>query len=295
MGKCSKDKRDIYYRLGKSEGYRARSAYKLIHLDEQFLFFDDPQKPIRRAIDLCAAPGSWTQVLVKKLNQNLSPSSEKPKIVAVDLQPMAPIEGAIQIVGDITKPETADKILSNFEGQKADLVVCDGAPDVTGLHDLDEFVQAQLLLSALKITLSVLKLGGTFVAKIFRGRDVDMLYDQLRCFFPNVTCSKPRSSRTSSIEAFVVCQGYAPPAGFEPDLTSPLLLDSALRSQSDLDPNLRHVLDFVACGDLSSWPDSDSNFPPSENLGGDSTSSPLAPPTEPAYKEWTKKKALREL
>ena len=86
-------------------------------------------------------------------------------------------------------------------------------PDVTGLHDLDEYVQAQLLLAALNITTHVLKLGGTFVAKIFRGKDVTLLFAQLRLFFENVTVAKPKSSRNSSIEAFVVCQNYQPPEG----------------------------------------------------------------------------------
>lgn len=117
--------------------------------------------------------------------------------------------------GDITKKETADQIVSHFEGQKADLVVCDGAPDVTGLHDIDEFVQAQLVLAALNITTHVLKVGvgSRFVAKIFRGKDVTLLIAQLKLFFDKVTISKPRSSRNSSIEAFVVCEGYQPPIG----------------------------------------------------------------------------------
>ena len=84
---------------------------------------------------------------------------------------------------------------------------------MTGLHDLDEYVQAQLLLAALNITTHVLKLGGTFVAKIFRGKDVTLLFAQLRLFFENVTVAKPKSSRNSSIEAFVVCQNYQPPTG----------------------------------------------------------------------------------
>ena len=104
---------------------------------------------------------------------------------------MAPLPGVVQIQGDITKKTTAEKIVSHFEGEKADLVVCDGAPDVTGLHDIDEYIQAQLLLAALNITTHVLKLGGAFVAKIFRGKDVTLLYSQLRVFFPEVTVTKP--------------------------------------------------------------------------------------------------------
>ncbi len=146
--------------------------------------------------------------------------------MAVDLQAMAPLPGVIQIQGDITQLSTAEKIIQHFEGEKADLVVCDGAPDgkstcepcvlvnskliqiflpffvVTGLHDIDEYVQAQLLLAALNITTHVLKTGGVFVAKIFRGRDVTLLYSQLRIFFPKVTVAKPMSSRNSSIGVY---------------------------------------------------------------------------------------------
>ena len=94
-------------------------------------------------------------------------------------------------------------------------MVCDGAPDVTGLHDIDEFVQAQLVLAALNITTHVLKVGenSRFVAKIFRGKDITLLVAQLKLFFDKVTISKPRSSRNSSIEAFIVCEGFQPPIG----------------------------------------------------------------------------------
>jgi tRNA (cytidine32/guanosine34-2'-O)-methyltransferase len=121
MGKSSKDKRDIYYRLAKENGWRARSAYKLLQIDEQYNIFEG----VTRAVDLCAAPGSWSQVL----SQKLSNQSSKPKLVSIDLQTMAPIPGVHQLQGDITKLETTCAIIEYFEGQKADLVVCDGAPD----------------------------------------------------------------------------------------------------------------------------------------------------------------------
>jgi tRNA (cytidine32/guanosine34-2'-O)-methyltransferase len=85
-------------------------------------------------------------------------------------------------------------------------VISDGAPDVTGLHDIDQYVQAQLLLAGLNITMHVLRPGGSFVAKIFRGKDITLLYSQLGLFFAEVTCSKPKSSRNSSIE---VCETLA--------------------------------------------------------------------------------------
>ena len=125
--------------------------------------------------------------------------------------------------GTLPLETTARRIISYFSGELADLVVCDGAPDVTGLHDIDEYVQAQLLLAALNITTHVLRKGGTFVAKIFRGKDVTLLYSQLNVFFDQVSCCKPKSSRNSSIEAFVVCQGFRLPEGFTPSMKRPLM------------------------------------------------------------------------
>ncbi|CAG8529190.1 8161_t:CDS:2 [Paraglomus occultum] len=273
MGKSSKDKRDIYYRLAKEQGWRARSAFKLLQIDEEFDLF----KGVHKAVDLCAAPGSWSQVLTKKLNENRVNDESPPKIVAVDLQAMAPLEGVIQIQGDITKSSTAEQIISYFEGELADLVVCDGAPDVTGLHDMDEYIQAQLLLSALNITTHILRPGGTFVAKIFRGKDVTLLYAQLKVFFPVVTCSKPRSSRNSSIEAFVVCQNYTPPEGYTPTMANPLM-DFSYGPENELLGVNRVIVPFVACGDLSGF-DSDKTYP----LEGESLD-PLQPPISAPYK-----------
>ncbi len=106
MGRSSKDKRDAYYRLAKESGWRARSAFKLLQLDEEFKLFT-PE--VRRAVDLCAAPGSWSQVLARKLLPK-----DDAKIVAVDLQAMAPIPGVVQLQGDITKISTAEKIVEHF-------------------------------------------------------------------------------------------------------------------------------------------------------------------------------------
>ncbi|XP_015197179.1 tRNA (cytidine(32)/guanosine(34)-2'-O)-methyltransferase [Lepisosteus oculatus] len=255
MGRSSKDKRDIYYRLAKEEGWRARSAFKLLQLDEEFNLF----KGVCRAVDLCAAPGSWSQVLSRKLRGD-GERSVGVKIVAVDLQAMAPLPGVTQIQGDITKISTAQEIIRHFEGQPADLVVCDGAPDVTGLHDVDEYIQAQLLLAALNITTHVLKPGGNFVAKIFRGKDVTLLYSQLKIFFSTVTCAKPRSSRNSSIEAFVVCQNYSPPEGYVPNMSNPLLDHCYDVDFNQVEGPNRVIVPFLACGDLSAY-DSDRTYP----------------------------------
>lgn len=266
MGKHSKDKRDIYYRRAKEEGFRARSAYKLLQVDEQFDLFSG----VTRAVDLCAAPGSWCQVLSRKLHANAE-QKEDVRIVAVDLQEMAPIEGVALVQGDITSEDTISHVLNLFrEGESdrlADLVVCDGAPDVTGMHDLDEYMQSELLLAALSITTQLLRSGGTFVAKIFRAKDCQLLYAQLKVYFPNVYIAKPKSSRNSSVEAFVVAQGFDLPSGFKRgSLTRLALGEYGELSNAQLGEE-RLAVPFVACGDLSGY-DADMNYPllPTEEL-----------------------------
>ncbi|XP_055863998.1 putative tRNA (cytidine(32)/guanosine(34)-2'-O)-methyltransferase [Biomphalaria glabrata] len=280
MGRSSKDKRDVYYRRAKEEGWRARSAYKLLQINDDFNIFEG----VKKAVDLCAAPGSWSQVLAKKLRGDAGSESDV-KIVAVDLQAMAPIPGIIQIQGDITKKSTAQAIIGHFDGEEADLVVCDGAPDVTGLHDIDEYIQAQLLLAALNITTHVLKKGGTFVAKIFRGKDVTLLYSQLKIFFPFVTVFKPRSSRNSSIEAFVVCQKYSPPDGYVPNMSNPLLDCQYEMDYNHLEGPNRVIIPFLACGDLSGF-DSDMTYPLELEPGETYTyREPTQSPINPPYKD----------
>ncbi|RYG68934.1 RlmE family RNA methyltransferase [archaeon] len=287
MGKTSKDKRDIYYRKAKEVGYRARSAFKLLQLDEEYHLLDN----VRKVVDLCAAPGSWSQVLSNKLHNTSKADmhGELPCIVAVDLQEMAPIPGVVTMVGDITSRSTAENIIQEFKGELADLVICDGAPDVTGLHDIDEYMQAQLLLAALNITTNILKPHGNFVAKVFRGRDVSLLYSQLRCFFREVTVAKPKSSRNSSIESFVVCQDYQPPRDFVPDMSRGLMsykygADNELMGHNAL------MVPFVACGDLSGF-DSDMSYPLEVQGQQYSYVEPVQPPINPNYHTYLQRKA----
>jgi tRNA (cytidine32/guanosine34-2'-O)-methyltransferase len=177
---------------------------------------------------------------------------EDVKIVAIDLQPMSPLQGIITLKADITHPATVPLLLkaldptydpsskSQHASHPVDLVLSDGAPDVTGLHDLDIYVQSQLLFAALNLALCVLRPGGKFVAKIFRGRNVDLLYSQLSIFFEKVVVSKPRSSRASSVEAFIVCLNFQPPEGYRPTLEEPLgvgeKLENILRAKAEQEP-----------------------------------------------------------
>lgn len=169
---------------------------------------------------------------------------------------MAPIDGVTLVQGDITQSETAERVIGLFEGSKAQLVVCDGAPDVTGQHDLDEFLQSQLLLAALNITTFIIEDGGTLVAKIFRGKEISLMAAQFRLFFEQVQVVKPKSSRKSSIEAFIVCRNYQKPPGYKPKmfgLSTDLRLDPYFTEptqDSDL-KLLRSLTPFLMCGDLN--------------------------------------------
>ena len=280
MGKTGKDKRDIYYRLAKEEGYRARSAYKLIQINEKFNIFDG----VKRCVDLCSAPGSWTQVLHRFLHTSDDHNNDI-KIISVDLQAMAPIGDVIQIQGDITNIETANQIIAHFDGCTADLVVCDGAPDVTGLHDIDTYIQSELLLSAVNITTHILKRGGTFVAKIFRGKDVSLLWSQLKIFFKEVIITKPRSSRNSSIEAFAVCRDYCPPEDYKPVLFNTFLNEKCDKYFDELKSGSnRHIIPFISCGDLSAF-DSDRTYPLNISTSESySYMSPTQSPIDPPYR-----------
>ena len=357
MGKSSKDKRDAYYRLAKEQNWRARSAFKLIQLDEQFDLFShtEPAKCVR-VVDLCAAPGSWSQVLsrilikgesfgrrawadrLKKLNRAIDQVEKVPhgrsvlanvsidssdseddeskklnpregvKIVAIDLQPMAPLLGVTQLKADITNASTVPLLLKaldpDFEmgadalssdTHRVDLVISDGAPDVTGLHDLDIYIQAQLLYSALSLAMKVLRPGGKFVAKIFRGKNVDLIYAQLKCVFKRVTVAKPRSSRSSSIEAFVVCEEYIPleeeeeveriiTAVQDATLTSHESTDDVERPTTEMQNQTRRTRDSgIVEVEFHSSDDGDSE---AINDGDTRASTSLAFPRIPPSKRW---------
>eukprot|EP01103_Thecamoeba_quadrilineata_P013689 TRINITY_DN3874_c0_g1_i1.p1 TRINITY_DN3874_c0_g1~~TRINITY_DN3874_c0_g1_i1.p1 ORF type:complete len:172 (-),score=26.84 TRINITY_DN3874_c0_g1_i1:132-647(-) len=164
---------------------------------------------------------------------------------------MAPLPGVIQIKGDITKISTAQEIISHFKGKLADLVVSDGAPDVTGIHDIDSYIQGQLIVAALNIVTHVLRPGGTFVAKIFKGEDVSLLYSVLKIYFPKVTIVKPMSSRNSSLEAFILCQEFTLPLNYHPTMIDPLKgAEQEFVRETREDSILSK---FVACGDLSGY------------------------------------------
>lgn len=207
--------RDLHYRKAKAEGYRARSAYKLLELLE-VPEVGSSIRDARRVLDLCAAPGSWSQV-VRNVSQKKKAGTQEKEgqketdenalevIVAVDISPIEPMDGVHRIQGDITEEKTVESIKKALRG-KADLVLCDGAPEVTGLHDLDDYFQSALIQASCGICRKVLAPSGTFVTKVFTGGSLASLTSELQERFEEVSLIKPQSSRVESKEAFAICR-----------------------------------------------------------------------------------------
>ena len=185
-------KRDYYYKEAKKQGYRARSAFKLIQIQERYRIFRKGDI----VIDLGASPGGWSQVAVKYASL----------VIAVDLQPMKPLENVVFIKGDITKDETVEEIRKHTE--YADVVISDASPNITGNYSLDQARSIWLCYNALKIAKEFLKEGGNFVCKAFEGEDYPEFLKEVRKNFRMVKAHSPKASRKQSSEIYVIAKGF---------------------------------------------------------------------------------------
>ena len=189
----NKQRRDIYVRQSKVDGYRARSAYKLIEINEKFRIF----KGGMNVIDIGAAPGSWSQYASKVVKSG--------KIVSVDLKEMEEIINTIQIKGDFTEKSTQDKI-KEYLNKKSDVVMSDMAVNTTGIKNIDAIYTGELCKEAMIFSKDVISEKGFFISKIFMGGTFNEIVALGKKIFKEVKVFKPKSSRKDSKESFIICK-----------------------------------------------------------------------------------------
>ena len=189
----NKQRRDTYVRQSKVDGYRARSAYKLIEINEKFKIF----KGGMCVLDIGAAPGSWSQYVSKIVKNG--------KIISVDLKKMEKIENTIQIKGDFTTQETQDEV-RNYLDKGFDVVMSDMAVNTTGIKNVDSIQTGELCKEAMIFSKDVIANNGFFILKIFMGSTFNEIVALGKKIFKEVKVFKPKSSRKDSKESFIICK-----------------------------------------------------------------------------------------
>jgi 23S rRNA (uridine2552-2'-O)-methyltransferase len=188
---------DPYVKQAQKDGYRSRSSYKLIELNEK----DRLIRPGMLILDLGSAPGGWSQVAGRLVG-------DKGRVLATDILPMDSLKNVDFIQGDFTEEAVLNQILEQLNGNKLDLIICDIAPNISGIDSADQASSIYLVELALDMARQVLKPKGNFVAKIFQGVGSDDYLKQLRASFEKVSIRKPAASRSRSREVYVVAKGF---------------------------------------------------------------------------------------
>ena len=189
----NKQKRDIYVRQSQVDGYRARSVYKLIEINEKFKILKNGIS----LIDLGASPGSWSQYISRTVKSG--------RLVSVDIKSMEEIENTIQIKGDFTELDIQEKIKGFFKS-KVDVVVSDMAVNTTGIKDIDAIYTGELAMEAMNFSKEILAIEGRFVSKVFLGSSFNEIVALGKKIFKEVKVFKPKSSRKESKESFIICK-----------------------------------------------------------------------------------------
>jgi len=188
---------DPFVKQAQKEGYRARSAYKLLELDAK----DRLLRPGMRVVDLGAAPGGWSQVASRLVG-------ERGKVIATDILPMDAIRGVEFIQGDFREQAVLDQLLRALDNEPVDVLLSDMSPNISGVSSADQAASIYLLELALDMARRVLKPGGTLVAKLFQGTGSDDYLREVRKSFDKVAVRKPSASRSRSREVYFVAKGF---------------------------------------------------------------------------------------
>ena len=189
----NKQRRDTYVRQSKVDGYRARSAYKLIEINEKFKIF----KGGMSIIDIGAAPGSWSQYVSKVVQNGM--------IISIDLKEMEKIKNTIQIKGDFTENDIQNLIISHLK-KKSDVVMSDMAVNTTGIKNIDSIQTGELCKEAMIFSKKIISEKGFFISKIFMGSSFNEIVALGKNIFKEVKVFKPKSSRKDSKESFIICK-----------------------------------------------------------------------------------------
>jgi 23S rRNA (uridine2552-2'-O)-methyltransferase len=190
-------KREHFYKEAKRVGYRARSAFKLQQIQQRFHVVPKDAT----VVDLGAAPGGWSQIATELVG-------EHGRVIAADISPMNPLKDVTVIQGDITQPETVTHIKSILGDAKADVVLSDMSPNISGSYTTDQARSAWLCDCALTVATQVLTPGGSFICKIFEGEDTKEFISKVRQYFTKVKTFSPEASRKSSSEVYIIAKTY---------------------------------------------------------------------------------------
>lgn len=188
---------DPYVKQAQKDGYRSRASYKLIQLNEK----DKLIRPGMLVIDLGAAPGGWSQVAGRLVG-------DRGRVVATDIAPMEPLKNVDFVQGDFAEATVLEQILGRLEGHRPDLILCDIAPNISGIDSADQASSIHLVEIALDLARQVLKPQGDFVAKVFQGAGSEGYLKDLRTSFEQVSIRKPAASRPRSREVYMVAKRF---------------------------------------------------------------------------------------
>jgi 23S rRNA (uridine2552-2'-O)-methyltransferase len=188
---------DPYVKRSKEEGYRSRASFKLLELQEKDGFIEAGMT----VVDLGAAPGGWSQVAAKIVGH-------KGKVIASDILPMDSLAGVEFVQGDFTDETVLSEVLARLDDIRADLVISDMAPNMSGVKDIDQPQAMCLAELALAMAKVVLKPGAALLMKVFHGEGLDALQKELKLSFNTVKVRKPKASRARSSEIYLLSAGF---------------------------------------------------------------------------------------